>query len=42
MIFLVMPFKVGFAVPEIIEALILAAWMVFMAVKLLRADQHVR
>jgi hypothetical membrane protein len=42
MIFLVMPFKVGFAVPEIIEALILAAWIVFMAVKLLRADQHVR
>jgi hypothetical membrane protein len=41
-IFLVMPFKVGFAVPEIIEALILAAWIVFMAVKLLRADQHVR
>ena len=42
MIFLVMPFKVGFAVPEIIEALILAAWIVFMGVRLLRADQDVR
>jgi len=42
MIFLVMPFKVGFAVPEMIEALILAAWMVFMGVKLLRADQDFR
>ena len=42
MIFLVMPFKVGFAVPEMIEALILAAWMVFMGVKLLRADRDVR
>jgi hypothetical membrane protein len=38
MMFLVMPFKVGFAVPEIIEALILAAWMNFIGVKLLRAD----
>jgi len=42
MIFLVMPFKVGFAIPEIIEALILAAWMIFMGVKLLRADQDIR
>jgi len=42
MMFLVVPFKVGFAVPEIIEALILAAWMVFMGVRLLRADQDVR
>ena len=38
MMFLVMPFKVGFAVPEMIEALILAAWMVFIGVKLLRAQ----
>jgi hypothetical membrane protein len=37
MIFLVVPFKVGFAVPEMIEALILAAWIVFMGVRLLRA-----
>lgn len=36
-IFLVIPFKVGFAVPEMIEALIIAAWIVFMGVKLLRA-----
>lgn len=36
-IFLVVPFKVGFAVPEMVEALILAAWMVFMGVRLLRA-----
>jgi hypothetical membrane protein len=42
MIFPVMPFKVGFAVPEMIEALILAAWMVFMGVKLLRADRGIR
>jgi hypothetical membrane protein len=42
MMFLVMPFKVGFAVPEMIEALILAAWIVFMGVRLLRADQDVR
>ncbi len=35
--FLVTPFKVGFAVPEMIEALIIAAWIVFMGVKLLRA-----
>jgi len=39
MMFLLTPFKVGFAVPEIIEALILAAWIVFMGVKLLRV-QH--
>ena len=37
MMFLVVPFKVGFAVPEMIEALILAAWIVFMGVRLLRA-----
>ncbi len=35
--FLVTPFKVGFAVPEMMEALIIAAWIVFMGVKLLRA-----
>lgn len=35
--FLVVPFKVGFAVPEMVEALILAVWMVFMGVRLLRA-----
>jgi hypothetical membrane protein len=37
MIFLIMPFKVGFAVPEMVEVLIIAAWMVFMGVRLLRA-----
>ena len=35
-IFLVTPFEVGFAVPEMIEALVLAAWVVFVGVKLLR------
>lgn len=39
MIFLVAPFKLGFAVPEIIEALILAGWIVFTGVKLLRVQQ---
>jgi hypothetical membrane protein len=36
-IFLAVPFKVGFAVPEMIEALIFAAWTVFMGAHLLRA-----
>ena len=36
-IFLVAHFNVGFAVPEMMEALIIAAWIVFMGVKLLRA-----
>jgi len=36
-IFLVAPFKVGFAVPEMIESLMIAAWIVFMGVTLLRA-----
>ena len=36
-IFLVTPLKIGFAVPEMVEALIIAAWVVFMGVKLLRA-----
>jgi len=35
-IFLVMPFKVGFAVPEMTEALILATWILFMGAKLLK------
>lgn len=34
-IFLIMPFKVGFAVPELIEALIILVWVVFMSTKLL-------
>jgi hypothetical membrane protein len=37
MIFLIAPLKVGFAVPEMMEALITAAWVVFMGVTLLRA-----
>lgn len=36
-VLLALPFKVGFAVPEMIEALIIAAWVVFMGVKLLGA-----
>ena len=36
-IFLAVPLKVGFAVPEMIEALILAAWTVFIGAHLLRA-----
>jgi len=35
-ILLNMPFKVGFAVPEATEALILGIWMVFTGVKLLK------
>jgi hypothetical membrane protein len=35
-IFLVIPIKVGFAIPEIIEALILATWIAFMGIKLSR------
>lgn len=35
-ILLVATVKVGFAVPEMMEALIIAAWIVFMGVKLLR------
>ncbi len=34
-IILVFPFKVGFAVPELIEALIMSAWTIFMSSKLL-------
>lgn len=34
-IILVLPFKVGFAVPEMTEALIIAVWMIFMGTKLL-------
>jgi hypothetical membrane protein len=32
----VLPFKVGFAVPELIEGLVIAVWTVFMSTKLLR------
>jgi len=32
---LVLPFKVGFAVPELIEALVISAWTVFMSAKLI-------
>jgi len=35
-IILTMPFKAGFAVPEMIEAFILAIWMVFTGTKLLK------
>jgi hypothetical membrane protein len=34
-ILLALPFTVGFAVPEMIEALIVAAWIIFMGTKLL-------
>jgi hypothetical membrane protein len=33
-ILLILPFKVGFAVPEIIEGLIVATWVIFMGIKL--------
>jgi len=36
-ILLTLPFKVGFAVPEMIEAFIVATWIIFMGTKLLRA-----
>jgi len=36
-ILLALPFKVGFAVPEMIEALIVTTWIIFMGTKLLRA-----
>lgn len=35
-ILLTLPFKVGFAVPEIIEGFIMAAWIIFMGTKLIR------
>jgi hypothetical membrane protein len=35
-ILLALPLKVGFAVPEMIEALIVAAWIIFMGTKLLK------
>jgi len=35
-ILLALPFNVGFAVPEIIEGLIVASWIIFMGTKLLR------
>lgn len=37
-IFYVAPFNVGFAVPELIEALIILIWTVFISTKLLRLD----
>jgi hypothetical membrane protein len=36
LIILVLPFKIGFAVPEMIEGLIVAAWIIFMGIKLVR------
>jgi hypothetical membrane protein len=33
-IILLLPFTVGFAVPELIEALAISAWTIFMASKL--------
>jgi hypothetical membrane protein len=36
MIILVLPFRVGFAVPEMAESIIIASWMIFMGVKLLK------
>jgi hypothetical membrane protein len=37
-IFYVAPFNVGFAVPELIEALIILVWTVFISTKLLKLD----
>lgn len=39
LILLALPFKVGFAVPEMAEALVIAFWVVFMSVWLLK-DRH--
>ena len=36
LIILFLPFKVGFAVPEITQGLIIAVWTIFMGIKLLR------
>jgi len=36
MIIFVTPFNIGFAVPELIEALIISVWVIFMSTKLLR------
>jgi len=38
-ILLALPFKVGFAVPEMAEALIVAVWIIFMGTKLLTHKQ---
>ena len=38
-ILLALPLKVGFAVPELIEALIVSAWIIFMGTKLLKFKQ---
>jgi hypothetical membrane protein len=38
-IIFVLPFKVGFAVPELVEGLVIAVWTVFMSAKLLRRPQ---
>lgn len=35
-ILLIIPFNVGFSVPEIIEGIIVAAWIIFMGIKLLK------
>ena len=40
MTLLVLPFKIGFAVPEIIEALIVAAWIIFIGAKLLKYEHQ--
>lgn len=39
LILLTFPFKIGFAVPEMAEALIMSAWLLFMGVRLLN-DKH--
>ena len=39
-IVLALPFKVGFAVPEMAEALIVAVWIIFMGTKLLTHKQQ--
>jgi hypothetical membrane protein len=36
MIIFFLPFKVGFAVPEMIHGIIIAVWTIFMGIKLLR------
>lgn len=38
-ILLILPFNVGFAVPEMIEGLIVAVWIIFMGINLLKYPQ---
>jgi hypothetical membrane protein len=35
-VFLALPFKVGFAIPELIEGLIISAWTIYMSTRLLK------